>query len=135
MKNARPTLRRWRYLALIALAGPGWSCSTCDAHGFLQTEDKSDLLACTLVLHRAGRPDAAIEAVPVRSGYEFWYRRKRGTPDAPLQITLTCPGYKGVTTNAFEWQHPKVLDEYDCDPVELGTIRLPRLPPPRKPGT
>jgi len=58
--------------------------------------------------------------------------------DGPLQITLTCPGYQAMTTKTFEWR-PKVLDEYDCDPVELGTIILPKspsppTPPPRSPA-
>ena len=46
---------------------------------------------------------------------------------------MSCPGYQSMTTKAFEWR-PKVLDEYDCDPVELGTITLPKLPPPPKPA-
>lgn len=88
---------------------------------------------CTAILHRAGRPDEAIESAPVRAGFEFWYRRKRGTPDGPMQITLVCPGYWAVTTKTFEW-HPKVLDEWDCNPVEVGTITLPKHPRTQKPA-
>jgi hypothetical protein len=123
----RDKLRRCRGLAVIALAGIGWSCSTCDAHGVLQTEDKAEL-ACTAVLHRGGKTDAVLETAPVRSGFDFWYRRKHGVPDGPLAITLTCPGYTAVTTKTFEWR-PKLLKEYDCDPVELGTVVLPKLAP------
>jgi hypothetical protein len=130
----RDTLRRCRYLAVIALAGLGWSCSTCDAHYVLQTADNTRFLACTAILHRAGNRDAVLETTVVRSGYDIWYRRKHSMPDGPVAITLFCPGYQTVTTKTFEW-HPKVLDEWGCDPVELGTITLPRVPPPRKPGT
>lgn len=123
----------YRLLGVLAVAGLSWSCSTCDARGLLQTEDKVEQLVCSAILHPEGKPDKALEAVSVRTGWEFVYLRKRGLPDAPLQITLFCPGYQTMTTKAFEW-HPKVLDEYDCDPVELGTITLPKFPPPPKPA-
>ena len=119
-----------RLLWVLALAGLSWSCiTTCDAHGVLQTEDKAADLMCTAVLQRAvrtdGVPDDALESMGVRTGWEFRYRRTRDMT-GPLKITLHCPGYGAVTTKPFEW-HPKVLDEYDCDPVEFGTITLPKL--------
>jgi len=121
----------YRLLGVLAAAGLTWSCSTCDAHGLLQTEDKVEELVCTAILHRAGQREEVLESLPVRAGWEFRYRRKRDM-SGPLQITLTCPGYQAVTTKTFEWR-PKVLDEYECDPVELGTITLPKVPPPPKP--
>ena len=123
----------YRLLGVLAVAGLSWSCSTCDAHGILQTEDKVTELICMAVLHRPGRPEDVVEAVPVRAGWEFRYRRKSSMPDGPMQITLTCPGYHTMTTKVFEWR-PKVLKEYDCDPVELGTITLPKFPPAPPPA-
>lgn len=124
-----------RLLGVLALAGLSWSCATCDAHGVLLTEDKVQELVCTAILHRAvrsdGEPDEVLESLPVRAGWEFRYRRKRDMT-GPLQITLTCPGYRAMTSKKFEWR-PKVLDEYDCDPVELGTITLPKLRPAAPP--
>ena len=124
-----------RLLGVLALAGLSWSCTTCDAHGVLETEDKVADLICTAVLQRPvrsdGLPGDALESISVLAGLEFRYQRKRDMT-GPLQITLVCPGYQAIATKTFEW-HPKVLDEYDCDPVELGTITLPKLkaaPPP-----
>ena len=114
---------------VLALAGLSWSCTPCDLYGVLQTEDKVAELVCTAHIHRAGRsasqPDEILDSLSVRAGWEFRYRRKRDMT-GPLQITLQCPGYQAVTSKTFEW-HPKVLDEYDCDPVDLGTITLPKL--------
>jgi hypothetical protein len=123
----------YRLLGLIALAGLNWSCSVCDAHGILQTEDKAEQLSCSAILHKAGNSEAVIEAVGARTGWDFRYRLKRGMPEGPMQITFTCGGYQSMTTKPFEW-HPKVLGEYDCEPVELGTITLPKWPEPPKPA-
>jgi hypothetical protein len=116
---------------VIALAGLTWSCAMCDARGFLQTDDQVADLACTAILHRAGKRDEVLESMGVRSGWEFRYRRKRDM-DGPLQITLACPEYHTMTTKTFEWR-PKLLKEYDCDPVELGTITLSKSPPKATP--
>ena len=54
----------YRLLGVLAVAGLSWSCSTCEAHGLLQTEDKVEELVCSAILHPAGKQDKALEAVP-----------------------------------------------------------------------